>query len=88
MRKEVSTHWGVDQYKDRKAIIYLQETSEDEEHYEVDYFENDKLIETREMITTRKDFPEGETVHSVHYAENAAENYCLGYMQVGDGRKQ
>ena len=85
MRREISTHWGIDNYKNRKAIIYLDTKAE---HFEVDYFENDKLIETREMITTSKDFPEGETVHSIHYAESAAENYCLGYMQVGDGRKQ
>jgi len=83
MRREISVHWGVKEFEDRKAIIYVDTKAE---HFEVDYYLGDKHIETREMITEDKEW--GETVHSLSYAESAAENYCLGYMQVGDGRKQ
>jgi len=83
MRREISVHWGVKEFKDRKAIIYVDTKAE---HFEVDYYLSDDHIETREMITEDKEW--GETVHSLSYAESAAENYCLGYMQVGDGRKQ
>jgi len=76
MRRELSTHWGVDQYKDRKAVIFVNTK---EELFEVDYYENDKLVETREMVTYYEDGQ--STVHSIHYADSAAENWCLGYMR-------
>ena len=67
-RVELSTHMGVEQYADRVAKIYLCK-----DYYEVDFFKNDKLIETRVM--------EADGVyHSESYADSAAENYVLGYM--------
>ena len=36
-----------------------------------------QLIESRPMIT-------GTTVHSLSYAEDAAENWCLGVIQPDD----
>ena len=54
---------------------------------DIKFFRGFKSVQDiREMITEDEEW--GETVHSLSYAESAAENYCLGYMQVGDGRKQ
>ena len=50
-----------------------------------DFLLNGKVIETREMITQYQDLEE-PTVHSMQYAEDAAENYCLGYIPA-DGRR-
>ena len=53
--------------------------------FEVDYLFYNKVIETREMVTESEEH--GTTIHSQQYAEDAAENYCLGYM-AADGRPQ
>lgn len=68
MRKEISRFWGDQAYPNREAIIYLQE-----EHYEVEFWDKKKLVENRKMITNG-------VAHSEHYAEDAAENWCLGYI--------
>ena len=84
MRKEVGRQWGSDlAYPNREAVIYHNLETE---IYEVEYYDKGKLIETREMITESEDG--NRTVHSLRYAEDAAENYCLGYMQVGDGKEK
>ena len=84
MRKEVGRQWGSDlAYPHREAVIYHNLETE---IYEVEYYDKGKLIETREMVTESEDG--NRTVHSLRYAEDAAENYCLGYMQVGDGKEK
>ena len=80
-RVKIAEHFGVDEYANRKAYIYH---SMKNHWFEVDYYDNGKRIETRKMVTESEEF--GDTVHSQRYAEDAAENYCLGYMQVGDGQ--
>lgn len=84
MRKEVGRQWGSSlAYPNREAVIYHNLETE---IYEVEYYDKGKLIETREMVTESEDG--NRTVHSLRYAEDAAENYCLGYMQVGDGKEK
>ena len=80
-RVKIAEHFGVDEYANRKAYIYH---SMKNHWFEVDYYEDNKRIEVRKMVTDNPDW--GRTVHSQRYAEDAAENYCLGYMQVGDGQ--
>lgn len=80
MRKEIARHWGSDEYLTREAVIYR---NEDKKIYEVDFLKGGEVIETREMVT------EDElrwVAHSMRYAQDAAENYCLGYMAL-DGKR-
>ena len=82
--KLIAEHWGGDTYPDRRAEIY-HDTKRD--CYVVKYYKKrtfEELVETRDMITESEDW--GRTVHSQRYAEDAAENYCLGYMAL-DGMK-
>ena len=44
-----------------------------QDHYEVDFYEGGVLKESRQMITNG-------VAHSERYAEDAAENWCLGYI--------
>lgn len=71
MRKEISRYWGDETYPNREAIIYY---NNDMELFEVEFWDKKNLIETRQMLT------EG-VAHSESYAEDAAENWCLGYIQ-------
>ena len=73
-RVETSKHWGVDEYAGRSAIIYYV----NDKYYEVELYTNDTLKETLVMKTE-----DGDEVyfHSEVYADNCAENYCLGYMR-------
>jgi len=80
MRVEHGKQWGVDEYKDRVAVIYYNQSKE---WFEVDFYGAGKLLETRKMVTESADW--GRCVHSLRYAEDAAENYCLGYMAM-DGQ--
>ena len=59
---------GVMEYADRSASIFKNANG----HWEVDYWLGDKLMETVVMKTDG-------VYHNETYAENAAENYCLGY---------
>lgn len=70
MRKEIGKHWGTDLCPDREAIIFF---NVDEAYWEVEFWDNNKLIENRPMVTDG-------VVHSERYAEDAAENWCLGYI--------
>jgi hypothetical protein len=67
-RIELHTFWGEKSLK-RKAKVYHV----NEGYFEVDFYKKDKVIETRKMIT------EG-VVHSKSYAEDAAENWCMGII--------
>tara|TARA_Y100000385_G_scaffold248462_1_gene269200 strand:- start:1233 stop:1463 length:231 start_codon:yes stop_codon:yes gene_type:complete len=69
----LSEHRGVEDYDNRSASIYYVNRT----HYEVEFYKDKYLIETRVMKTEEGD---AITFHSEHYADNAAENYCLGYM--------
>jgi|SaaInl6LU_22_DNA_1037377.scaffolds.fasta_scaffold272119_1 hypothetical protein len=71
MRKEISRYWGDETYPHREAIIYY---NNDMELFEVEFWDKKNLVETRQMLT------EG-VAHSEPYAESAAENWCLGYIQ-------
>ena len=82
VRTEHGKQWGTGEYKNREAVIYYHHIHK---WFEVDYYDGGKLLETRKMVTESEEW--GTTVHSMRYAEDAAENYCLGYMSVGDGRK-
>jgi hypothetical protein len=63
-----SKHMGVMEYADRAACIFKDANG----NWEVDYWLGDKLMETVVMKTDG-------VYHNETYAENAAENYCLGY---------
>jgi len=69
MRTFYSKHYGVDEYANRSASVFKNE----EGHWEVDFWLDDKLKETRVMQTDG-------VYHNETYADNAAENYVLGYM--------
>jgi|TARA_B100001059_G_C17580420_1_gene449586 hypothetical protein len=73
VRELLSEHRGVEDYDNRSASIYYVNRT----HYEVEFYKDKYLIETRVMKTEEGD---AITFHSEHYADNAAENYCLGYM--------
>ena len=63
-------HWG-DSDNNRSAKIYHVEDIMD--FFEVDFYEDEQLKESRQMITNG-------VAHSERYAEDAAENWCLGYI--------
>ena len=69
-RKLIHEHWG-DSDNNRSAKIYHVEDIMD--FFEVDFYEDEQLKETRQMITNG-------VAHSERYAEDAAENWCLGYI--------
>ena len=64
--------WGSN---DRHAKVYYKKEFRDgvPSVYEVDFYEGGKLKESRQMITDG-------VPHSERYAEDAAENWCLGYI--------
>ncbi len=69
----LSEHKGVEDYDNRSASIYYVNKT----HYEVEFYKDKYLVETRVMKTEQGD----EIIfHSEVYADNAAENYCLGYI--------
>lgn len=70
MRKELSRYWGNETYPYREAVVYY---NDEKEIFDVEFWDKKKLVETREMVT------EG-VAHSESYAEDAAENWCLGYI--------
>ena len=67
-------HWG-DSDNNRSAKVYHVEEFRDgiPSVYEVDFYEGGILKESRQMITDG-------VPHSERYAEDAAENWCLGYV--------
>ena len=69
-RKLIHEHWG-DSDNNRSAKIYHEEDIMD--FFEVDFYEDEQLKESRQMITNG-------VAHSERYAEDAAENWCLGYI--------
>tara|TARA_B100000029_G_scaffold515875_1_gene625157 strand:- start:1109 stop:1327 length:219 start_codon:yes stop_codon:yes gene_type:complete len=69
-RKLIHEHWG-DSDNNRSAKIYHVEDIMD--FFEVDFYEDEQLKESRQMITNG-------VAHSERYAEDAAENWCLGYI--------
>ena len=70
-----SKHMGVGEYEDRTAAVFKNNETG---HWEVDYWLADKLVETAIMKTEYED----EVVfHNEVYADNSAENYCLGYFK-------
>ena len=69
-RKLRHEHWG-DSDNNRSAKIYHVEDIMD--FFEVDFYEDEQLKESRQMITNG-------VAHSERYAEDAAENWCLGYI--------
>ena len=72
-RVELSTYFGDKEYADRVAKTYLVRGN----YYEVDFIENDVIVETRVMKSQ-----EGDAVyfHSESYADSCAENYVMGVM--------
>lgn len=70
MRKQLSKHWGSESYPHREAVIYLNYK---EDIFEVEFWEKGKLIENRKMVSDG-------VAHSESYADDAAENWCLGYI--------
>ena len=73
-RVELSTYFGDKEYADRVAKTYLVKRH----HYEVEFIENDVVVETRVMKSQ-----EGDAVyfHSESYADSCAENYVMGVIQ-------
>ena len=60
-------------YKNQNSLLDNNGILENNEYYVVDFYEDDKLVESRIMETDG-------VYHSESYAESAAENWCLGYM--------
>ena len=79
-RIKLHEFWG-ELSLERKAKVYhvkdvkAHGTGWISDYYEVDFYKNDKVVETRKMITDG-------VVHSESYAEDAAENWCLGVMEI------
>lgn len=65
----IGKHWGVGKYSGREAHIYADQDG----IYNVQFWENYRLKEDRKMN------PDG-IPRSLRYAEDAAENWCLGYI--------
>lgn len=61
----LSTYWGDGKYSDRRA-----EVCRDARGFFVQFFKDDHFIEFRTLYE-----------HSERYAEDAAENWCLGVIQ-------
>ena len=74
-RKLIHEHWG-DSDNNRSSKLYHVEDIMD--FFEVDFYENGELKESRQMIT--KGEHKYGVAHSERYAEDAAENWCLGYI--------
>ena len=70
MRKELSRHWGNEANPKREAVIYHNYRKG---IFEVEFWNEGKLIENRAMVTDG-------VAHSESYADDAAENWCLGYI--------
>jgi hypothetical protein len=75
MRVEHGKHFGTDEYKNREAVIYYNQKHE---WFEVDFYDGSEIVETRKMVTESREW--GRTIHSERYADDAAENWCLGYI--------
>ncbi len=69
MRVQMSQYWGGETYPYRAANVYYDK---EKEVYEVDFISKGEVIEVRQMVTDG-------VAHSESYAEDAAENWCLGY---------
>jgi len=68
--RQIHRHWGSDEYSNRSAeVVY----DGNKEIYIVNFYDKKRLVEARKMVT------EG-VAHSERYAEDAAENWCLGYI--------
>jgi len=65
----ISTHWGDGANKHRKSHVYMNKDG----IYEVHFWSKESLMEKRKMN------PDG-IPRSLQYAEDAAENWCLGYI--------
>jgi len=63
---ELSTYWGDEEYKDRKANVMRND-----EGFYVELYKGEELIEVRTLYD-----------HSEVYAENAAENYVIGILNT------
>jgi len=74
MRKKISNYWGSDVYPHREAIIYHNTK---DNLFEVEFWNKNQLQENRQMVSG---YGEDKVVHSLRYAEDAAENWCLGYI--------
>jgi hypothetical protein len=61
----IQTQWGHN--NTRKAEVYATK-----ECFVVRLYQDEEVVEDREMITNG-------TVHNMRYAEDCAENWCLGY---------
>ena len=75
-RKQLKTFYGDYNYTDRMARIYLVKHIYDEQkdYYEVDFYTDKKVVETRQMITDG-------VIHSERYAEDAAINWVEGVIE-------
>ena len=67
-----SKHMGIDEHVNRTACVFKNASG----YWEVDYWLDDTMVETVVMKTEQ-----GDEIyfHNETYADNAAENYVLGY---------
>ena len=68
-----SKHMGVDQFADRTASVFKNEKTG---HWEVDFWLADELVET---VVMKTEYGDEVVFHNESYADDAAENYVLGY---------
>lgn len=71
---EVHKFWS-DDMKRHAHVIYNKEFK----MYLVRMFEDNKLIKSIPMVSDA--YGHGVTVHNERFAEDAAENWCLGYIE-------
>ena len=72
--EEVHKFWS-DDHKRHAHVIHNKEFN----MYLVRMFEDNKLVKSVPMISDA--FGHGVTVHNERFAEDAAENWCLGYIE-------
>ena len=76
MRKEISRYWGDENFPDREAIIFF---NVDDACWEVEFWDKKQDMHQKQLIENRQMTTDG-VAHSERYAENAAENWCLGII--------
>ena len=69
VEEEMHKFWS-DDHKRHAHVVYNKEFK----MYLVRMFENNKLVKSIPMISDA-------TIHSERFAEDAAENWCLGYIE-------
>jgi len=78
--KELHRYWGEGEYENREAIVYVDGTF----GYIVRMIEKSKNSMGVDFYrAARSKSGQGEVYHNEQYAEDMAENWCLGIIENG-----